>query len=41
MERSNGGARKFLRLAGLASWVLGVLPAMAVAQGPVGFEACA
>ena len=41
MERSNGGVRKLLRLAGLASWVLCVLPATAAAPGPAGFEACA
>jgi hypothetical protein len=41
MERSNGGVRKLLELAGLARWEFGVLPARAVARGPAGFEACA
>jgi hypothetical protein len=41
MERSNGGVRKLLRLAGLARGKFDVPPARAVARGPAGFEACA
>jgi hypothetical protein len=41
MERSNGGVRKLLGLAGLARREFGVLPATAVARGPAGFDACA
>jgi hypothetical protein len=41
MERSSGGVRKLLRLAGLARGDFGVLPATAVARIPVEFKACA
>jgi hypothetical protein len=41
MERSNGGVRKLLRLAGLARGEFGVPRGTDMAQGPVGVDACA
>ena len=41
MERSNGGVRKLLGLAGLARGEFGVSRGTEMARGPVGFEACA
>jgi hypothetical protein len=41
MERSNGGVRKLLGLAGLARGEFDVPPARAVPRAPAGFAACA
>jgi hypothetical protein len=41
MERSNGGVRKLLRLAGLARAEFGVPRGTEMARGPAGFDACA